>query len=96
MVILSVVSSWGAPCHVANTQQSCVSTAEGGFLRLGGCLWFRIVFPCFLACPIGRVILFVFHLGVLVVRLEEIAVCGYCGVHALHQSVCFLVVFARC
>lgn len=35
------------------------------------------------------VILFVFHLGVLVVRLEGIAVCGYCGVHALCRSVCF-------
>ena len=52
---------------------------------------------CFI---VGRalvgVVLFVFRLDALVVRLEGIAVCGYCGVHALHRSVCFLVVFARC
>lgn len=66
-----------------HTQQPCVLTAVGGVLRLGGCLWFRIVFPCFLARPGGGVILFVFHLGVLVVRLEGIAMCSYCGFHAL-------------
>jgi len=33
------------------------------------------------------VILFVFQLGVLVVRLEGIAVCGYYGVHALWGGV---------
>ena len=39
---------------------------------------------------LAGVVLFVFRLGVLVVCLEGIAVCGYCGVHALHRSVCFL------
>lgn len=68
--------------------------------RVGSCVLvdacgFALSSPVFLVRP-GGVVLFVFRLGVLVVNLEGIAVCGYCGVHALRRSVCFLAVFARC
>lgn len=70
-----------------HTQQPCVSTAEGGGLVSW---WVLVGFA--LSSPVSwralaGVVLFVFRLGVLVVRLEGIALC---------RSVCFLVVFARC
>ena len=94
MAILSVVLSWGVPCHVSAPSSLVCQLRRGSCVLVGAC-GFALSSPVFLARP-GGVVLFVFRLDSLVVRLEGITVCGYCGVHALHRSVCFLVVFARC
>ena len=74
----------------------CVFTAILGRAVSGLLLGVASIGGVAFLCSPGGVVLFVFRLDALVVRLEGIAVCGYCGVYALHRSVCFLVVFARC
>lgn len=85
MVILSVV--WRALSH---RQHPAALRINFGVWVLAP--WWMLVVShrllLFSWRALAGVILFVFRLDALVVRLEGIAMCGYCGVYALCRSVC--------